>query len=150
MLKRIFLMLMVVGMLLRVASAQDFEGVKYFKLPDRGQTKGEKVEGSLHFDGTAHALVFRSKGGADLLATSYASIRTLTYERAAVPRYWLGILFVHQLLYTREKQHFLTIEYGPEGSGQYALLRLDKRNFRHVLATLESETGRKIDRVEEY
>jgi hypothetical protein len=150
MLKRIGLLLMVVGMLLRVAGAQDFEGAEYLKRPEKAQRKGQQVEGTLHLDETAKALIFRSKGGADLLATSYASIRTLTYERAAIPRYWVGILFVHQLLYTREKQHFLTIQYGPEGSGQYAILRLDKRNFRHVLATLESETGKKIDRVEEY
>jgi hypothetical protein len=148
--KKIFLILIVVGMLQRFAGAQDFEGAKYFKLPGRGQTKGEQVEGLLHFDGTNRTLAFRAKGGTDLLATSYASIRTLTYERAAIPRYWLGILFIRQFLYTREKQHFLTIQYGLEGSGQYALLRLDKRNFRHVLAMLESETGKKIDRVEEY
>ena len=150
MLKRIFLMLMVIGTLQGFGGAQDFGGAQLLKLPERGQTKGRPVDGSLRFDGAAKALVFTAKGGSDVVSAPYASIRTLTYERAAKPRYWLGIFTVHEFLFTREKKHFLTIQYGPEGSGQYALVRLDKDNFRHVLAMLESETGKKIDRVEEY
>jgi len=36
------------------------------------------------------------------------------------------------------------------GTGQYALLRLDKSNYRDVLAKAEADTGKKVDRSEEH
>src|SRR5262245_60604698 len=107
-------MLMVIVTLQRFTNAQDFGGAQLLKRPAPERTKGPLVDGSLRFDGTAKALVFTAKAGGDVLSTSYASIRTLTYERAATPRYWLGVVTVHELLFTREKKHFLTIQYGPE------------------------------------
>jgi hypothetical protein len=137
-------------MLEGLVDAQDFGKARLLPRPERGQTKSRQVEGSLRFDATAKALLFTAKDGKDILSTSYASIRALNYERAATPRYWSGIFLIHMLLFTREKKHFLTIQYGAESSGQYALLRLDKNNFRHVLAMLESETGKKVNWIEEY
>ncbi len=147
--KRIFLMLAASWFMAGEILAQDFERVQFFQLPPAGQVKGREVEGSLRFDDKTKGLVFMEKGGREMFSTPYTAIRTLTYERAARPRYWLGLV-AREFLFTREKKHFLTIQYGPEGSGQYALLRLHKNNFRHVLAMLESGTGKKIEHIEEH
>ncbi len=148
MLKRISLMV-AAWMLAGEIHGQDFERAQFLQLPAAGETKSLQVEGSLHFDDKTRGLVFTAKSGREMFSTPFTAIRTLTYERAARPRYWLGVLVARQFLFTREKKHFLTIQYGPEGSGQYALLRLHKNNFRHVLAMLESVTGKKIEHIEE-
>jgi hypothetical protein len=54
------------------------------------------------------------------------------------------------LLLTRGKEHFLTIQYKDEkGQGQFAIVRLDKRNYRDCLAAIEAQTGRRVERMEE-
>jgi len=36
------------------------------------------------------------------------------------------------------------------GTGQFAIVRLDKSNFQEALARAESETGKKVERSEEH
>lgn len=132
------------------ADFQNFEKARYLKPPDPGRDKGEQVEGSLKFDSAGKHIVFTGKQGGDLLSTSYASIKGITYDRTARPRYALGMLIARQFLWTKEKKHFLTFQYETDGGAlKYAIVRLDKRNVQHALALAEAETRVKIERIDE-
>ncbi len=48
------------------------------------------------------------------------------------------------------RKHYLTIQYtDAAGAGQYAIVHLDKKRAQRVVATAESETGKKVERIEE-
>lgn len=71
------------------------------------------------------------------------TISSALYERAALPRDgWLE--------FTKEKKHFLTIQYKEKDEGRYALFQLDKENFREVLAAMEAALGKTVERSEEH
>lgn len=147
----------VLGLLIALAvplstalAQKDFDKAEYIKAAGPGQKKGETVEGTLRFDGNSKHVEFVAKGGSLPFDIKYDSIKSLLYERAAKPRYGAGLLIAWPLLFTKSKKHFLTIQYTDEaGAGQYAIVRLDKSNFREAIATAEAETGKKVERSEE-
>jgi len=126
-----------------------FEKAKYLvKAP--GQGKATEVEGTLVLDPSAKTLRFVGKNSVSQLEVPYSAITSLVYERAAKPRYAAGLLLAWPLLFTKSKKHFLTVQYQPEaGEGQFAVIRLDKKNFQMCLAAIEAQTGRKVERTEE-
>lgn len=143
-----------VGLILLLAAAMfaqaQFEDVEYTAPASPGQKKGETYNGTLKFDRDAKEVQFLTKGGSVPLRVKYGVIKSMLYERSAKPRYALGILVAWPLLFTKSKKHWLTIQYtDTTGTGQFALLRLDKGNYREVLASAEAETGKKVDRSEE-
>ena len=73
-----------------------------------------------------------------------AQVSNIVYERASRPRYAAGLLLAWPLLFTKSKQHFLTVQHG-----DYSVFKLDKNDYRQVLAAVEAATGRKIERQEE-
>ena len=126
-----------------------FDDAQYLKAASVGEKKGQTVKGILRFDGTNKEVQFVAKGGTAFTA-KYDTIKHLLYERTARPRYVSGILLAWPLLFTKGKKHFLTIQYvDGVGTGQFAVVRLDKSNFREALATAEAETGTKVERAEE-
>jgi hypothetical protein len=126
-----------------------FEKVHYLmKLP--GENKAKEVEGSLVFDGAEKSVRFVAEDDPASFQIRYPSITGMLYERAAKPRYGLGLLVAWPLLFTKSKKHFLTFQYQTEGgAGEFAIVRLDKSNFQMCLATAEAQVGRKIERTEE-
>jgi len=127
----------------------EFDKVEYLKAPQAGQKKSETIDGSLVFDNNKKEIRFvREKTAA--LTVKYDSVKSILYERTSRPRYVSGLLVAWPLLFTKGKKHFMTIQYADEsGSGKYVLFRLDKGNFREVLAKAEAETGKKVERSEE-
>lgn len=78
------------------------------------------------------------------------SVTNAVYERASKPRYAAGLLLAWPLLFTKSKQHYLTLQYKADsGEGRYAVFHLDKGNFREVLAATEAAIGKKVERSEE-
>lgn len=77
------------------------------------------------------------------------SITSMVYERANKRRYVAGLLLTWPLLFVRSKQHYLTLQYTEDGIGKFALFRLDKGNFRQVLAAAETATRKPVKREEE-
>jgi hypothetical protein len=73
-----------------------------------------------------------------------SDITNVVYERASKPRYAAGLLLTWPLLLTKSKQHYLTMQHG-----DYSIFRLDKSDYREVLAAVEAATGRRIERFEE-
>jgi hypothetical protein len=126
--------------------ADTFKDVKYFHKAE-GKEKAEPVDGSLYIDGGAQMIVFKAKETS--LAISTMAVTNLVYERTARPRYAEGILIAWPLLFTKSKQHYLTIQYAEQDQRKYAMFRLDKGNCREILAAVEAATGRKVERSEE-
>jgi hypothetical protein len=125
-----------------------FSDCQYFyKSP--GDSKARPIKGSLIFDPKGSQVGFFSEGS-NRIDIPYSNITTLLYERTSKPRYALGLLVAWPLLFTKSKKHYLTVQYkSAEGQGQYALFQLDKENYQRVLATAESQTGKKVERSEE-
>ena len=119
----------------------------FYKSP--GDSKARPIKGSLIFDPKGSQVGFFSEG-ANRVGIPYSNITTLLYERTSKPRYALGLLVAWPLLFTKSKKHYLTVQYkSAEGQGQYALFQLDKDNYQRVLATAESQTGKKVERTQE-
>jgi hypothetical protein len=128
----------------------DFDKANYTKPAAAGSKKGETVAGILRLDGAKKEVQFVEKKGTPALSVKYEAIKSMMYEKTAKPRYALGLLVAWPLLFTKSKKHYLTIQYtDPSGVGQFAIIRLDKSNFREALARAESETGKKVDRPDE-
>lgn len=126
--------------------AETFKDVEYMYKQD-GKEKAERIGGALDFNATLKKVMFESKKVA--LDIPAASITNVVYERAAKPRYAAGLLLAWPLLFTKSKQHYLTIQYTDDGVGKYAVFKLDKGNFREILAAAEATTGKKVERSEE-
>lgn len=73
------------------------------------------------------------------------SVTGIVYERAAKPRYALGLLVAWPLLFTKGKQHYLTVQH----QDGYALFRLPKGKHREIVAALEAATGHHAEWHEE-
>lgn len=121
-------------------AAETFKDVNYLHKTD-GKDKTEMIEGKLTVDATA--LKFDGKKAPLDIADS--TITKIVYERSSKPHYAAAIFVSPLFLFSKSKQHFLTVEYG----SSYALFRLDKGNYREILAAVESSTGKKIERSEE-
>jgi hypothetical protein len=141
--------------------AETFGDVKYLYKPE-GEDKGQEIVGSLDVDASGKTLLFKSlapkkqkkhkKARPDVsLEVKSDSITSTLYERASKPRYLAALLVAWPLIFTREKKHFLTIQYGGlSGVQSYAVFHLDKGNFRSILAAIEAATGKKVERSEEH
>jgi hypothetical protein len=130
------------------AAPAQFDDAEYL-LKAPGQEKAQPVKGTLTFDQGAKTIRFLGNGVTQL-DIPYSTISGILYERAARPRYGLGILIAWPLLFTKSKKHFLTVQHKlPQGQGEFAIIRLDKKNYQMALATAEAQTGIRIERTEE-
>jgi hypothetical protein len=140
------------------ASAQTFKGINYLYRAD-DQTKPVLVLGALTFDTASKSVKFGSVARSKKqiredfpevdLEIKADALSSALYERASKPRYGWGMLVSWPLLFTKEKKHFLTLQYKENGGGRYAVFQLDKNNFREVLAATEATLGKTVERSEE-
>lgn len=129
--------------------AADFDKAQYFRKMENGKKK-DPVKGVVCVDPASKEIRFVNKDGGVEFAVASAKIKNIVYERTAKPRYAEGLLIAWPLLFTKSKSHYMTVQYEDEkGAGQYAIVKLDKSNYRDVLATIESQTGQKVQRSEE-
>jgi hypothetical protein len=109
----------------------------------------QQIAGMLISDTNAKQLSFDANGSLPF-QIGFDKIRSLTYERASQPRYAAGLLIAWPLLFTKSKQHYLTVQYTDgAGGGKFQIVRLDKNNAQAALNTIEADTGIKIERTEE-
>jgi hypothetical protein len=90
------------------------------------------------------ALVIVDKKSGEATKTfPYADMKGAEYSYAKSPR-WKTAIFVSPLfLFTSGKKHWFLVQ----GPGDYALLHLDKSNYRLILAAFEARTGLKVETV---
>jgi hypothetical protein len=139
--------LVVCVLLAQTAVADTFTNVKL--MVNTGD-KGEEQEAILLFEQTA--LVVRSRSGSVLKTMPYADIKGAEYSYAKSPRWKSGIglavavgIFALPVFFMKGKKHWLTIA----AEKDFAVLRLDKNNYRIILPTFEARTGKRVDAVAE-
>jgi hypothetical protein len=129
-------------------STTKFESAQYY-LKTPNEKKTTQIDGTFVLDPSAKAARFVGKAKTEV-EIPYGSITSLLYERAATARYSAAVLVSPLFLFSKSKKHFLTIQYkNAEGQGQFALIRFDKSNWQAAVATVEAQTGIKVERVEE-
>jgi hypothetical protein len=129
-----------------VGGSERFGSVEYLHATTDGKHRRE--DGQLVVDNSGGRVAFESDRRHEI-AIPGNQITRIVYERASKPRYAAGLLIAWPLLFTKSKQHYLTVQYSSQGQGDYAVFRLSKHNYREILAAVESATGRKVDREEE-
>ena len=129
-----------------------FDHAELFAGTSSGQKKtGGSAKGSLVFNSETKSLEFRrDKGGAPIVSIPYSQIKSVLYEQTSKPRYTEAVLISPMFLLAHSKKHYLTIQYtDPNGTGQYAIVHLDKKNAREAVAAVQAETGKEVERAEE-
>jgi len=108
-------------------------------------TVGDKTQESdviVRYESTALVIVDKKSGEA-AKTFPYAAMKGAEYSYAKNPR-WKTAIFVSPLfLFTSGKKHWFLVQ----GEGDYALLHLDKSNYRLILAAFEARTGLKVEAV---
>lgn len=105
--------------------------------------KTEKIKGLLRV--TPDGITFEGKKRGQVFEATYSDISKLIYERTKKPRYSAGLLLAWPLLFTKEKQHYLTVE----ADGSFAFVKMHKSEFRPAIAAIESSSGLEVERLEE-
>jgi len=93
----------------------------------------------------------RSKrGGADLKTFPYTTIKSAEYGYSKSPRWKSGIgaavavgVFALPIFFMKGKKHWLTLQTADD----YAMLRLDKANYKIILPAFETRSGVKVETV---
>jgi hypothetical protein len=148
----VFLLLILCGS--ATIQAQTFKNVDYLYRATE-EAKPKHVFGVLNIDSARKTVTFISNRKVHKEPTvkfdvAGNTVTSAVYERAARPRYGAGLLLAWPLLFTKEKKHFLTLQYKTDsGDGKYAIFQLDKKNYREALAAIEATFGIKIERSEE-
>jgi hypothetical protein len=112
--------------------------------------KAEEQDAVLRFED--EALIIYGRGGTTLKTFAYADIKGAEYSYSKSPRWKSGIgvavavgIFALPVFFMKGKKHWLTIA----AEKDFAVLRLDKRNYKLVLPTFEARTGRRVEAVSE-
>ena len=132
---------------LTIGSAQILSAASFAKsmlvttADDSGKT--QKIDGILRVE--SDKVLFIDKKDSVIFSAPYSSVSKLVYERTKKPRYSAGLLLAWPLLFTKEKQHYLTVE----ADGKYAFVKLHKDHYRAIIAALESSAGRSVERLAE-
>jgi hypothetical protein len=104
--------------------------------------KTEAVDVVVTYDAAAIVITDKKTNHA-LKSLAYSELNGGEYSYAKSPR-WKTAIFVSPLfLFTSGKKHWFLAK----GKDDYALLHLDKENYRLVLAAFETKTGLKVETV---
>jgi hypothetical protein len=100
------------------------------------------TEGRLEASDSAR-MVFANKK--QKLDVPFIRINLLEYGQKADRRYLAAVLVSPIFLLSKKRDHFLTIGYSDaEGAQQAMVLKVEKRDLRSVLASLEARTGLRV------
>ena len=92
----------------------------------------------------AEALILRD--GKTEFSILYGRVNAIEYGQNVSRRYAAAVLISPVLLLSKSRKHFVTVGYADQAGAQQALvLRVDKKDIRSVLASLEARTGRRVD-----
>lgn len=79
----------------------------------------------------------------------YGQIKNVVYEYSKHRRWGAGLLLTPWALLTKGKKHWMTIEF--EGVAElpqnFIYMRLDKNNFRQIIAAIEGGVGLEVERL---
>ena len=105
--------------------------------------KKREIDSVIKFDKTA--LIVTDKKKEVLKTFPYANVTSTEYSYGKSPRWKSALLVSPFFLFTSGKKHWLMVQ----ASDDYALMQLDKSNYKLILAALEVRTGRKVETVQD-
>lgn len=127
---------------------------KVFDKVDLVVPKGDKSDEKsvrLVFDGK-NLVIEADKGETIYKSFPYRSIKSADYSYSKHPRWKAALgaavvlgVFALPILFMKSKSHWLTIKTGDD----FAILHLDKDNYKIILPTFETSTGTKVETVAE-
>ncbi len=128
-----------------------FDHAELFGGTSTGQKKaGGSTKGALVFDSEKKTVEFQPGKGSAIISIPYSQVKSLLYEQASKPRYTEAVLISPMFLLAHSKKHYLTIQYtDTNGTGQFAIVQLDKKNAQEAVAAAQAETGKSVERAEE-
>ena len=95
-------------------------------------------------------VVLADKGETVFKSFSYESIKSAEYSYSKHPRWKAGLgaaavlgVFALPIFFMKSKKHWLTIK----TTNDFAILHLDKGNYKIILPTFETSTGKSVEKV---
>lgn len=140
--------------LCQTITAQAPKGKDIFQKVDLMVPTGDKAkETDVTLQFTEDRLLINAKkGGSELRNFVYTDIKTAEYSYSKHPRWRAGAatavfigVFALPLFFMKGKKHWLTIRTEKD----FAVLRLDKDNYKYILPTFETRTGIKVETIGE-
>ena len=121
-----------------------FDHAELFAGTSNGQKKaGGSTKGALVFNSEKKVIEFQAEKGSEVISIPYSQVKSLLYEQASKPRYTEAVLISPMFLLAHSKKHYLTIQFtDPNGTGQYAIVHLDKKNAQEAVATARPRRAR--------
>lgn len=139
----ILLVIFVVGSLI-FAEDTDFRGVKL------ADAKGKQADADLIFHDTGKDLVVRV-ADRDVVTIPYDELDKFTYEYTKKHRITQGaIVMVASLgagavvMMTKSKSHWLYIDYHEQNAPKTVVLRMDKHEYKKIVAAVPAHTGKEV------
>jgi hypothetical protein len=122
------------------AAAQSFQNAQ---LSVQEGDKTKHIDVNVRYDADVLAIV--DKKGQVLKTFPYVGMKGAEYSYSKSPR-WKTAIFVSPLfLFTSGKKHWFLAQ----GADDFALLRLDKVNYKMVLATFETKTSLTVETLKD-
>ena len=106
--------------------------------------KMKEIDADLKFDKTAFVVIER-KNGTPIKTFSYSDIRSGEYSFGKSPRWMTALLVSPLFLFTGGERHWFMVE----SDSDYALMQLDKSNYKLILTSFETRTGKRVETVED-
>ncbi len=106
--------------------------------------KMKEVDANVKFDKNAF-VVIEKKDGTPIKTFSYSDIRSGEYSFGKSPRWMTALLVSPLFLFTGGEKHWFMVE----SDSDYALMQLDKSNYKLILTSFETRTGKRVETVEE-
>jgi len=112
--------------------------------------KGKQTEAGLIFSKSNEAMVVRV-ADRDIVSIPFDDIDKISYEYSKKHRITQGaVVMVASLgagavvMLTKSKSHWLYVDYHQESAPRSLVLRMDKKNYKKILNTANSETGKQV------
>lgn len=97
-------------------------------------------------------IVLADKADLELKTLPYRDIRSVEYSYSKHPRWRTGLgaavavgIFAAPIFFLKGRKHWLTVQ----TEDDYAVLRLDKRNYETVCLSFEAHTGHRVEHIGE-
>jgi hypothetical protein len=137
-----------------VCASQEFNKAELFKTNRQDESRIERLMGLLRFDKERRDVEFIDEKNTHTLMIRQEGITSMLYEPVTAPlveiRDHPERIPVAFLALIHVTHHFLTINYAePGGHQRNARFRLDKGNYRQVLAAALTQTGKKVEGYDE-
>jgi hypothetical protein len=101
--------------------------------------KSKEVDVTLRFD-TENVQFVNAKSREALRTFAYGDCKSAEYSYSKSPRWKTGLLVSPFLFLSQGKKHWFMVK----TANDYALLHLDKDNYKLILAEFETRTGLKV------